>query len=409
MNIFIIPSWYPSQDYPIQGIFIKEQALALAEQYPDMQIGIGLWGKNREDCLLWAHQPLKSLKKIQKFKTSVANAPQIRKLRENLYEIESPTLIWSERIFQGNFKNMVLANEKNFLTFQDKVGKIDLIHAQVCHTAGLIATQLAQKYKIPYLITEQMSPFPFPAILQKNGNLKDKYQKAYQNASANIAISPALQAQLDALKIPNTHFIPNLTDEDFFVPGEKNEKPSTFTFFTLARIEAQKDIPTLLYAIEKILKKQKNIQFNIGGEGSQLKACQQLASSLGIAQNITWLGLLNRTQTLQHLKQAHAFVLASLHETQGVVWVEAIACGIPIIATRCGGPECIISPQNGLLVEKSSPEALANAMETLIKNYSNYAPELIREDFLLRFSKKVVTAQLRKLYQSLIGLRGESN
>ncbi len=404
MNIFMIPSWYPSQDYPIQGIFIKEQALALAEQYPDVGVGISLWGRNREDCLLWASQPLKSLKKIQKFKSRAAHTTRFRTQKKNLYEMESPTLIWSERIFWGNFKNIVLANERNFLAFQTKVGKIDLIHAQVCHQAGLIADQLAQKYKIPYLITEQMSPFPFHAILQNNGKLKEKYQQAYQNASANIAISPALQAQLDALEIPNTHFIPNLANEDFFKPDVQVRKPTNFTFFTLARIETQKDIPTLLYAIKKILKTQKNIQFIIGGEGSQLKACQQLAISLGIAQSITWLGLLNRAQALQALQEAHAFVLASLHETQGVVWVEAIACGLPIIATRCGGPECIVTPQNGILVPKNDPEALAQAMEQLLNHYQNYSTEHIRQDFLQRFSKKTVTAQLLRLYQEVIEL-----
>ncbi len=401
MKIFFIPSWYPSQDYPIQGVFIKEQVFALAEQYPNMQIGVSIWGRNREDCLLWANQPLKSFKKIYKFYTQQKSI-HLHQIKENLHELENPVLIWSERILQGNFKNILFASEKNLLAFQSKVGKIDLIHAQVCHPAGRIAAQLAQKYKIPYIITEQMSPFPFPAILQKNGKLKKNYQQAYQNASANIAISLDLQIKLQDLHIPHTHFIPNLTDEDFFKPSSKIEKSKVFTFFTLARMEAQKDIPTLLYAIQKVLKTQKDIQFRIGGEGTQLKNYQQLATSLGIAENIKWLGMLNRTQALKEFQQVHAFVLSSLHETQGVVWVEAIACGIPIIATRCGGPECIVTPQNGILVEKSNPEALAKAMEKIIQNYANYSPEKIRQDFLERFSKKVITAQIYALYQQVI-------
>ncbi len=397
MNVLLIPSWYPSEDFLIQGIFIQEQALALCEAYPDLQIGVSLWGQNRANALLWAKDHFKNLKKI--YLADRQRKTEIRQILPNLYELETPTLIWSERIFGGNFENILLAHEQNLHRFEAVVGKVNLIHVQVCHPAGLIARHLSQKFNIPYLITEQMSPFPFPTIQDKEGNIKEKYLQAYQNARLNIAISPDLKQKMETQSISNVHFVPNLTNEDFFQPAHQPKSSTVFQFFTLARMEAQKDIPTLLYAIKQVITQNQKVQFVIAGEGSQSLHCQTLAQELGISEYVEWQGLLNRPEAKAAYQNAHAFVLASLHETFGVVFAEAIACGIPFIATRCGGPECIVNELNGKLVEIGQPTELAQAILDLIRDYPKYQPDKIREDFIHRFSKKAVTQQILKLYE----------
>ena len=94
--------------------------------------------------------------------------------------------------------------------------------------------------------------------------------------------------------------------------------------------------------------------------------------------------------------------MPSHHETFGIVYVEALASGKPVIATRCGGPEDIVNSSNGLLIEKGNPAELANAMEWMYNNWSNFNPTNIRKDFEQRFSQKQVCRQIANLYDDII-------
>lgn len=321
----------------------------------------------------------------------------------NYYEWETPVFTWTEKLLNGNLRGIQRANEKNLQEFTRFGGKVDIIHAQVCHKAGLIARWLSKKYKIPYVITEQMSPFPFPQIL-KNGRLSSRYAQAYQAASTNIAISPDLRDKMKKLGIPRVEVVPNLTDELFFLPASKNQDGS-FTFFTLCDMREQKDLPTLFKAIARLLEKNPSVRFRIGGGGEMFVTWKNLADNMGLSPFVTWLGPLDRQQAQLEFRQAHAFVLPSIQETLGVVFLEAIACGIPVIGTRCGGPESIINDENGILVEVGNPIALCDAMEALIDNYLIYDAGEIRTSFLERFSITPVCNQLEGIYKNVISAK----
>ncbi len=244
-----------------------------------------------------------------------------------------------------------------------------------------------------------MSPFPFPQIL-KNGRLSSRYAQAYQAASTNIAISPDLRDKMKKLGIPRVVVVPNLTDELFFLPASKKQDRS-FTFFTLCDMREQKDLPTLFKAIACLLEKKPSVRFRIGGGGEMFVTWKNLADHMGLSPFVTWLGPLDRQQARFEFQQAHAFVLPSIHETLGVVFLEAIACGIPVIGTRCGGPESIINDENGILVEVGNPIALCDAMEALMDNYLTYDANKIRKSFLARFSVAPVCTQLEEIYKHI--------
>jgi glycosyltransferase involved in cell wall biosynthesis len=112
--------------------------------------------------------------------------------------------------------------------------------------------------------------------------------------------------------------------------------------------------------------------------------------------------MLNREQVRDAMLICNAFVLPSLYETFGIVLIEALSCGKPVIATRCGGPEWILNEQNGFLVTKGDESYLANAMQRMVKNYHLFCPKLIREDCVGRFSEHVVVAQLERTYASVL-------
>ena len=163
-------------------------------------------------------------------------------------------------------------------------------------------------------------------------------------------------------------------------------------------MKPQKGVIDLLDAIKTTNDTISNVSFRIGGDGDKLKEYTEYSRKLNLDDKVEWLGKISREESLKEYQNCDAFILTSHHETFGVVLTEAIACGKPVIATRCGGPEDIVSKNNGLLVEKHNTEQISKAIIYMIKNKKKYDPIKIREDFLGKFSSKVVTDQIYKLY-----------
>jgi len=396
MNVFFIPSWYPSHSHPLPGIFFRDQALALAQHFPEIRIGISLWGQNDERLLLWAKQPIHNLGKIL---TITSKGSRVDSIAPNVDEFHTPTFTWTNRIFKGNFRNIIKANDANFRKFQKLHGNVQIIHAHVGYPAGYIAKKLSEIHSIPYVITEQMSPFPHRPFSDSKSILARRLMSAYNGASANIAISNALAQSMSAAGVQNISIVPNLVDDLFFrlpVTCTANEQ---FTFFSLGRMAPQKGIDLLLRAFARL---KYDARLRIGGDGENLSEYQRLSERLGIADKIQWLGELTREQAATEFHRCDAFVLPSRHESMGLVFAEAMACGRPVIATRCGGPEEFIHDTSGFVVEKEDMDKLAQAMEKMISTRSKFSSDVIRERCQAMFSSEVICVKIMDQYRSAI-------
>jgi glycosyltransferase involved in cell wall biosynthesis len=399
MNVFIIPSWYPSKANPTAGVFFKEQASAIAACSKDTTVGISLWGQNEADLAI-NRQIVPSLKALFNY-VFCDKSTQSRQLKQNLREFYTPTLCFPNRLVSGNIAGIVKANQANFKAFEKEVGKVDLIHAHVSFPAGYAAMALAQQYQIPYIITEHMGPFPFKEFLTSSGELKPALAMPLQRASKVIAVSPKLADDMARFGVNTPVFIPNVIDEDFFTPSPTTDPSGVFKFFTLALLSPQKGIDDLLQAIKKVVDQNNRVHFTIGGGGDLLAHYRALAKTLEVENHITWLGAITREEARSQYRQCHAFVLPSHGETFGVVYAEAIATGKPVIATPCGGPNCIVNESNGLFAAIGDPEDLANQMLYMMEHYAAYDAREIRKGFEQRFSKRAVIPQLLELYDDV--------
>ena len=131
-------------------------------------------------------------------------------------------------------------------------------------------------------------------------------------------------------------------------------------------------------------------------------ALEALAERLGISEQVSWLGMVNPAVAPGLYRNCDAFILTSRAETFGVVYVEALACGKPVIATRCGGPEAFVHEGNGLLVPIGDVPAIASAMVKMARSFDHYRAEDIRSDFMKRFSRPAVVRQLLALYRNVL-------
>jgi glycosyltransferase involved in cell wall biosynthesis len=191
---------------------------------------------------------------------------------------------------------------------------------------------------------------------------------------------------------------------DFFVPvnGAARQNATSKRFFVAARLAEQKGLEHLIEAVHLLQQKGLNsFELVIGGEGPDRRKLEDLATSLGVAPRCKFLGLLNREQVRHEMQQCDVFVLSSLWETFGVVVGEAMACGKPVISTRCGGPEFIVTEENGVLVDVANAQALADAMSDFIAGRKHFDSQTVRDSVVNRFSPEMFAKNASAVYEQL--------
>ncbi len=411
MNLFLVPSWYPHRCYPWEGSFLVEQAEAIAALRPGWNLGLSLWGQG-EGFVSAAHL----LHSPRCLFAALALRPGERERAPNLVEFLAPALWWPERNGGGNKQALLGACRRNLDRMTRRFGPVDLLHAHVSYPAGWIAMRLSEERGIPYVVTEHMGPFPLPVYARRDGQLKDIIREPLERAAARIAVSPMLARHIASFGIPEPEFIPNLVDERLYpparAPGEAGSAdPAHVTFFTLCAMEPGKGVSDLLKGAARFLgalpeRERGRVRFRIAGDGPWLARHRGEARELRLDAHVTWLGALTRERARAEFAACDAFVLTSRHESFGIVYVEAGACGKPVLATRCGGPETIVTPETGLLVAVGDYEAIATALRDLFAGAQPWDARRIRALTLERYGREAVVGRLEAVYRGVSEAKG---
>lgn len=138
----------------------------------------------------------------------------------------------------------------------------------------------------------------------------------------------------------------------------------------VGRIAYDKNIEFLIHVVYKVKQKIPDLGVIIAGEGSALKNIMQLSSELGLSDTIYFTGYLDRDSSLQDCYcSGDAFIFASRTETQGLVLLEAMALGIPVVSTSFMGTEDILSSRRGALVAADDLDDFASKVMSLLTDY----------------------------------------
>jgi glycosyltransferase involved in cell wall biosynthesis len=200
--------------------------------------------------------------------------------------------------------------------------------------------------------------------------------------------------------------MPNAVDPAFLdhpLPARHaaREKTDSFCFAAVALLTPKKGMDVLLRAFASAFRADPRVRLDIGGDGSEREALQAMVRELGLSDQVRFLGVLDRAQVLELIATADALVLPSRYETFGIVLIEALALGKPVIATRCGGPESIVREQDGLLVPTDDVAALAQALRRLHLTAWRYDPHALRAGCRARYGEPAVVSRLLDAYQRL--------
>jgi len=169
------------------------------------------------------------------------------------------------------------------------------------------------------------------------------------------------------LKIEKEDCIAIPVDTDVFKPDATISKQHTTICYVGRVNDPRKQVTLLLAALRRVREKGIECFLKLAGEkpGPLL---QELVRRLGLEQWVDFLGYLPSAELPRFYQSSLFSVLPSQEEGQGIVVLEAMACGLPVVATRCGGPESLIRDgQDGFLVANGEEEELAERMEFLIK------------------------------------------
>lgn len=160
------------------------------------------------------------------------------------------------------------------------------------------------------------------------------------------------------------------------------------TLLNILIIVSSKRIDLLVTVFDKIRKKYKNTKLIIIGNGEKKTKIKKLIVQYGIQTQVFMTGNMSRWKIKKYLNNNNCFVLPSQSETFGVSYIEAMATGLPVIATKCGGPEDFIDESNRILIEVDNKEELFAAMEKMICSIYCFDPLKISQEAINRFSEK---------------------
>jgi teichuronic acid biosynthesis glycosyltransferase TuaC len=283
----------------------------------------------------------------------------------------------------------------------------DLIHAHCIYPDGVVAVQLGQRYRVPVVITEHALWHPW---LDEYPSVRRRAVWAAKTCAAHIIASQGLKDSVArfAGQSQQMRSIPIGVDISVFTPPSSESLRQPHQILYVGRIKFSKGVDYLLKAMCWLVKIQPDIKLRLVGgslwgyQSPEELQLRSLAQELGLNDSVEFLGAKPPAEVAAFMQSSSLLVLPSLRESFGAVLVEALACGTPVVATRCGGPEDIVNESVGVLVPKQNEQALAEAITHVLHHRHEYKPEHLRTYAAQRYAWERVTEQTINLYQEVL-------
>ncbi len=416
MHILIIPSEeYIPTHIPTAGIFQHDQAkilqqkghqvgaLSLTFKYSLNSLFRSLFGKvnNQTKNLSYSSRVLMILKKILFPNSTFLDFEKIDHI--NVLRFDGFWGLKKTNLPLSKYEMWLKYGDYTLKKYINTFGKPDIIHAHNMIYAGISFMELSKKFNIPIVITEHSSQY----IMGKVKNeLYIKLKSAFNTSEYIYAVSPKLIKKLEQmflLPVNKIKLLPNVLDD--FIENKPlakvNSKNDKIRFLNIANLIPLKGQKELVNAFSNAFNNINNVELIIAGDGELKEELLNLINKLNLKNKVILVGLINRAEVLKQLDACDVFVLPSHYETFGVVLIEALSRGIPVISTFCGGPECIVNDSNGILVQPKDVEGLAKAMLKMYHIHTNYNKEQLRNDVIEQYGKEAFYKRVMEIYKAV--------
>jgi len=297
--------------------------------------------------------------------------------------------------------------------------KFDIVHAHSPFSMGLFAKYISSRQKIPLVYTHHIQYAKYAKLYFKRRLippfLARKWSKWFSNLS-DLVIAPSFKIKhmLEDYGVKKKIIVLSTgIDTNVFKKSKEPKKlirkklnlplQSKILLF-VGRIEIEKNPSFLIQTLPRILKSRKDAVLLIIGEGSFRNALQKQVQKMNIEKSVIFTGKIPHSKIPFYYQSSDIFVFSSLTETQGIILLEAAACGLPIVALWDEAfLDVVQDKKNGFLVRKESPDIFAKKILYILNNPSIYmkfssASQKIGQSF----SEIKQTKKLLEIYNSLI-------
>jgi len=376
LKILHIAGWYPSQRNPVAGVFVREHVKATA-LYNDVAV-------------LYCEGVDKEIRGLYRLEDNIEDGIRTLRLRYRKSPIPKTSyVIYLWAMFRA-FRKLV---EEGF--------RPDIIHAHV-YSAGVPAVLIGRRYGLPVVVTEHSSAFPRKLI---RGFEKLKAKFAFERADLVCPVSENLRRHIESYGIrARFRVVPNVVDTSVFRPGLLHSSAPGKHILFVGGLDSshKKGMPYLLEALAQLRGERDDWHLDVVGDGPARNEYAQLASRRGIEDRITFHGQTSKAQVALLMQQGSFVVIPSLFETFSVVAIEALASGLPVLATRCGGPEGFITDDVGMLIPRGDVGALTNALDHMLDHCADYPPERLAKYAEERFGLNAVANEWQGIYRQAL-------
>lgn len=361
MKVLVISHMYPSTYNEVAGIFVHEQVKALVAKGVEIQV---------VSPIPWTPFPINYLSSKWKKYSEVTK----REIREGINVWYPRYLTFPRSWFFASSGQRMYLGIKNVVSKIYKEFQFDLIHAQVALPDGFASMKIKHIYQKPLIVT--IHGQDLYVTFYRNKSCKIALFNVFKKADRIILVSKKLKEISDnnvgfankSTVISNGVAVNNnMLKEKNIILGENNL--DSRIILSVSYLITRKAIDFNLKAIAQLINKYPNLKYLIIGDGPEMRHLKELSNNLKINEHVKFLGQLSHENVLAYMAKADIFSLPSWDEAFGVVYIEAMAQGKPVIGCQGEGIEDFVEHgKTGLLVKPKDVDSLVKAMDYLLSN-----------------------------------------
>jgi len=258
---------------------------------------------------------------------------------------------------QWGLRRWVKAYTSYVLNYIEQYGKPDVIHAHT-YLGAMVAAELQKCQLLPFIVTEHYSGW-------MDGSIRSHHRlmglSAMRSAMKVITVSKALKSVLQPSLAQEIEVLPNFIDYKIFKKDIK-KKSSAFEILGVGDLIPRKQWDHLIKVFAAFNKEHRNSKLTIIGDGSLRADLMTQIRDLNLEASISLPGRYSKTEVAKAMQRSSVLVHTSHTETFGLIYLEALACGLPVISYANGGVNEFQDYEKIQIVEKNNQEALKEAI-----------------------------------------------
>lgn len=381
LHVLVVSTWYPHGQDSLIGIYHKQFCKALAEAGVKVNM-LHIDVKPISSSIVYPFKKKKYFVEEEGYRTYFRLMLNRRRLSQ----------IWQQEAYTKKL-------EKLYAEYEAEYGRPDIIHAQVMVPAGYACCVLGKKLGVPVIITEHATYY------QKF--FTDWYipytKYVTENADMITCVGVPMKEYLQTVQGVPARILPNIVDCSLFARPKAEKEDDVLRFVTVCAMRHGKNVRRGLEALAKLRKDNKlpPFRYTVVGDGYLLKGYKENAREFGIDDCVDFVGQKTHEEIAEILSKSDIMLVNSDRETFCIPAVEGTAAGVPVVSTRCGGPEGFLTPEASELCEAAGADVLAEAILRMVTRLPDIKEEDVRA-VAKPFDSAAVAAQAISYYNEIL-------